>query len=136
MDTGCMRKVTDSDYTKIMIELMRDGAGGGEAWVGAYQQVYLDPMNIPAKRLVSWSEETVNDIINRNPSLRSADFVIPTGRRPFPIVGTTLVGPEEGEPYSYDDNRNLTMLELSAMYVGTMNKSMFCIVFEAPICSC
>lgn len=96
----------------------------GEAWVRTYQDVYLTPLNIPSNQRVSWNAETVKAIKAKNPSLANVSFLIPRqSGRPFPIVGSTLIGPEEGAPYDYGENRNLTMFEMTPLYVGSLNSS-------------
>lgn len=123
MDPHCMRAVTDQDYVKIMLQAIKSGMGAGEAWVEAYQQVYLNPLKIPAGVSPSWSAESVAAIKAQNPSL-SASFVLPSSQnRPYPIVSATMIGPEEGAPYDMDENRNLTMFEMTPLYVGSMNSS-------------
>jgi hypothetical protein len=124
MNPQCMRAVTDQDYVKIMLQAIKGGMGAGEAWVEAYQQVYLDPLKIPAGVSPSWSADSVAAIVAENPTLSSASFVLPaSSSRPYPIVSTTMIGPEEGAPYDMDKNRNLSMFEMTPLYVGTMNSS-------------
>ena len=119
-----MCKVTDAEYVKIMMKDIKSGMGAGEAWVDAYQQIYLDPLGIPAGRSPSWSTDSVQDIISRNPDFKTSKFVLPTSSdRPYPIVASTLIGPEEGAPYDADKNRNLTSFKMTPLYVGTKNSS-------------
>ena len=122
MDENCMRRVTDAEYVGIMLSYMKDGVDAGEAWMKAYQDVYLTPLEIPEGIPFSWSQDTVNEIVQRNPSLNNKKFVLPTSNnRPYSIVGTSNIGPAAGAPYKADDNLNLTMLEMTPLYVGSMN---------------
>lgn len=83
-------------------------------------KAYLEPAGILPSHPFSWNKDTVNDIVSRNSQLNADDFYIPIHPdRPFPIVGTTLVGPLAGAPY-YADTHNFTRIEMTAMYVGQM----------------
>jgi hypothetical protein len=73
---------------------------------------------------IAWSEEQLDELRTRNPSLQDRSFALPASTsRPYPIVGSTLVGPGEGAPYKIGNqsNRNLTMFEMSPLYFGAMN---------------
>lgn len=87
--------------------------------------MYLDPLGIKAGTSIAWSQEQLDDMFARNPDLKETrDFALPVNeKRPYPIVGTTLVGPAAGAPYKVgsNSNRNLTMLEMSPLYVGALN---------------
>jgi hypothetical protein len=88
------------------------------SWVYGVQAVYLTPANIPPHTRFSWDQQTVDEIKKRNPSLANETFLLPSNTdRPFPIVGTTLVGPAEGGPYK-SATQNYTMLEVTPLYVG------------------
>ena len=66
----------------------------------------------------SWDAETVSNIKQRNPSLEDLPFMLPaSSERPFPVIGTAIVGPDEGAGYDIED-RNMTMLEMTPLYVG------------------
>ena len=48
---------------------------------------------VPVKSLYSWSTDVVNEIKQRNPSLKDTTFVLPKNTdRPFPVIGATLIG--------------------------------------------
>ena len=124
MDPQCMRRVTEDTFVPAMLADMKTNhVGAGEAWTNQVQDVYMTPLRIPAETPVAWSDAQVHDIIARNPSLEKDDFLLPNEDRPFPIVGTTLVGPAAGAPYTAGDgsNRNFSMIEMTPMYVGTMH---------------
>ena len=122
MDPDCMRGVTDADYVKQMLVYMLDGVQAGEAWMLTYQDVYLTPLGISDNQPFSWSEETIHAIKTANPSLADQAFTLPaTAKRPYSIVGTSNMGPAAGAPYTSGDNLNLTMLEVTPLYVGSMN---------------
>jgi len=121
MHDDCMRAVTESDYVTKMLGRMLGGVDAGEAWMQTYQEVYLDPLNIPSNVPFSWNKKTVDSIKLLNPSLQSTTFTLPANsKRPYSIVGVTNLGPAAGAPYKYGDNLNLTMLEITPLYVGSM----------------
>ena len=98
MDKDCMRGVTDAEYVVKMIEYMVLGADAGEAWMKAYQHVYLKPLGIPDNQPFSWSQGTVDAIRAVNPSLEGTEFTLPaSSKRPFSIVGTSNLGPAAGD---------------------------------------
>lgn len=122
MDSNCMRGVTDAEYVGIMLQYMKDGIDAGEAWMKAYQDVYLAPLGIPQNQPFTWSQESIDRIREANPSLMHTDFVLPTNsHRPYSIVGASNLGPAAGAPYEVGDNLNLTMLEMTPLYIGSMN---------------
>mmetsp|Transcript_20874 Transcript_20874/g.35177 ORF Transcript_20874/g.35177 Transcript_20874/m.35177 type:complete len:563 (+) Transcript_20874:55-1743(+) len=122
MDSNCMRGVTDSQFVTKMVRRMLNGVDAGEAWMKTYQEVYLNPLSIPDEAPYSWSEDVVNQIKSVNPSLEQQNFVLPAkNNRPYSIVGTSNLGPAAGAPYEAGDNLNLTMLEMTPLYVGSMN---------------
>ena len=125
MDSQCMRRVTNISFVPAMLKDMKDNhVGMGEAWANRVQAVYMEPLGIERNMPIAWSQEQVADIRARNPSLQDRAFALPaSASRPYPIVGSTLVGPGAGAPYTVGDNsnRNLSMLEMSPLYFGAMN---------------
>lgn len=93
-----------------------------DAWAYGVQKTYLDQAGIPAGIPFTWNSDTLSDIYERNPSLKesNAKFLLPTNpKRPFPIVGTTLVGPTDYAPYT-PKTQNFTRIEITPLYVGQM----------------
>jgi hypothetical protein len=123
MDPQCARSYTDADFVSIALQAYKDGKVDNiaDAWVYATQNVYFDPVGIKTSTPFSWSEDVVSDIKSRNFDLRRTDFILPTNaKRPFPMVGTTMVGPTDGGGYEYDI-RNMTMIEITPLYIGQMH---------------
>ena len=126
MNPQCMRAVTNGNFVPAMLQKMKEtNIGIGEGWINQVQAVYMDPLGIKGQQPVAWNAQHANDIRTRNPSLGDADFTMPTNvQRPFPIVGSTIVGPDAGAPYSSSGdgggNRNFTMFEMSPLYVGSL----------------
>lgn len=120
MNEKCARSYTNNDFVKFTLGSIKDGSSNSvaDAWALATQHFYFDPAGIRPSIPFSLNKETVRDIVNRNPSLTDTDFVLLADKdRPFPIVGTGLVGPADGAGYE-SDNRNLTMLEITPLYIG------------------
>ncbi len=91
-----------------------------DSWVYSISKNFLEPVGISKNVRFSWNEATVADIKTRNPSLSKEKFYLPTNtNRPFPIIGTTLVGPSVASPYD-SDNQNLTLIEITPLYVGQL----------------
>ena len=124
MHPQCMRALTNGNFVPAMLEEMKESnVGIGEAWINRVQAVYMEPLGIKSGIPLAWNNEQISSICSRNPSLVDTTFTLPTNsQRPFPIVGSTMVGPDAGAPYSSGDNgsRNFTMLEMSPLYVGSL----------------
>jgi len=101
-----------------MISLQPTFCHSSSGWAYATQKLYFEPVGIQAGVPFSWDEETVADIKTRNPSLKNIPFMLPAdAARPYPLVGAGIVGPDEGAGYAFED-RNMTMLEMTPLYVG------------------
>jgi hypothetical protein len=99
-----------------------------ESWRLPCSKVYLEPLGVDVGSLFSWSADEVADIKKRNPMLENTFFfLLPRDdNRPFPVIGTTLVGPTAGSPYSPKSlgprtasNTNYSLLEITPLYVGS-----------------
>jgi hypothetical protein len=76
----------------------------------------LEPLGIPTNKRFSWNDKSVSDITKLNPSI--TDFVTPKQSSiPFPIIGSTLVGPSAGGTFG-PGSQNYTMMEFTPLYVG------------------
>lgn len=124
MDENCARGFVDDDFIKYNLEAWRSGdaAGIADAWLWGVHYTYTNKANIPKNAHWSWNASTVNDILARNPSssLPSADqWILPTnGDRPFPVVGSSLMGPTLLEPYENHTTLNTSMFEWTPLYFG------------------
>ena len=75
-----------------------------DTWSYAVSKQYFEPLGIPINTRISWDEDTVNT------ELLETLFLLPTNKnRPFPIVGSTIVGPTAGTVYQVDA-QNYTLL--------------------------
>ena len=122
IDDDCVRKYPNSTYVLT--------GPFYEDWVDAVQAIYLTPSGINKGVPVSYNEDSVADIKSRNPSLANTEFIMPRGtiektgtdKRPFPIISTTLIGPEDLLPYT-PENRNYTLLEFTPLSVGVVKSA-------------
>lgn len=122
MSPDCARALANCDFVKVTLEAVKSGVANtlADGWAHATQELYFEPVGIQAGVPFSWNEQTVADIKERNPLLKDLSFVLPSNaERPFPLIGAAIVGPDEGGGYPYD-NRNMTMLEMTPLYVGQM----------------
>lgn len=89
-----------------------------DAWCYGVSKTYLEPVGILQDKMFSWDADSVKDIVSRNKNFKQSDFQVPVNpNRPYPIIGTTLVGPTAGGPYS-KNTQNYTLLEITPLYVG------------------
>lgn len=122
MDPNCARRVTDVNLTLMALAAMKNGEvhSIADAWAYGVSKTYLETVGVNPGKFFSWNEETVKEILARNPSLKAGDFTtVIQANRPFPIIGTSLVGPAAGAPYTHK-NQNYTLLEITPMYIGQM----------------
>jgi hypothetical protein len=125
MDPRCMRSVTREIFAgEWTIDLVKEKGldGLAEAWTDSVQSIYLEPFAIKSKTRFSWSQEVVDDIKSRNPDLANEEFLLPTNSdRPYPVIGSTLVGPYNAAPFEPDD-KNFSMVEFTPLYAGQLHK--------------
>jgi len=122
MDTDCVRSLSSPEVIPIAFNAWKNGIVEtiAESWSYAISKTYLEPVGILPNIRFSWDETTVNEIKLRNKELNNEEFIIPKNKnRPFLIIGTALVGPSIGAPYT-PDNRNYTMMEITPLYVGQL----------------
>lgn len=122
MDPSCVRGLTNVNFVGMGMDAIKNGIveGMADAWCYSTQETYYEPVGIKRATRFSWNEATVEDIKKRNPSLQNEIFLLPTNKnRPYPLVGSAIVGPNAGAPYSYD-TRNFSMIEFTPLYVGHM----------------
>lgn len=122
MDSSCVRGLTNVNFVGMGVDAIQNGIvkGMADAWCYSTQETYYAPVGIKQSTRFSWNEATVNDIKKRNPSLKSETFLLPTNKdRPYPLVGSAMIGPNSGAPYSFD-TRNFSMIEFTPLYSGHM----------------
>lgn len=121
MDPLCLRANAAPNLTAIGLKAWAAGLvdSAADAWAYGIAKTYLEPANIPTGKYFSWNDNTVKDIVGRNKGLSKSDFLVPKGPKPFPVIGSTLVGPAAGVPYN-SKNQNYTLLELTPLFVGQL----------------
>lgn len=124
MSARCARRLTNSAFTTIVLKSIDQCPSLGEMWCYATQEVYMSPVGIPRDVRWAYTQKQVDDIKSRNPDLQNEQFLLPNNpKRAFPILGSTLIGPEEGAPYTYKrNNQNYTFFEMTPIYVGHVKK--------------
>lgn len=126
MDPKCARGFASAELTLIGAEAYFSGKvdSVAGAWCYGVSKTYLEPAGIMPNQYFSYSSNMVSDILKRNSrsGLTTKDFLLPANtERPFSIIGTTLVGPNEGAPYTME-KQNYTLLEITPMYVGQIKR--------------
>jgi len=119
LDTMGMHEGISSSDSSIFHNL-------SDIWGDVIFDIYLKPVGIERNSYFSWSKGCVEDIKQRNPSLIHEKFLtISNPQRPFPIIGTTLVGPNSAMPYEtyfLDINAQVFyFLEITPLYVGNFH---------------
>ena len=101
-----------------------------DVWYRTVDEVFLKPVGIKWRSLFSWNRTTVADAIRRNPWLTEYDFVLPCDgeakcdHRPYPVINSAILGPEEVAPYDVFD-LGYTGLETTPLYIGSANPHNF-----------
>jgi hypothetical protein len=122
MDPNCARAFAAANLTLIGLQAWMDGTvhSLADAWVYGVSKTYLEPAGIMPNKYFSLNDKTVQEIIAKNPQLTVSDFTtVANSNRPFPIIGTALVGPANGAPYT-KATQNYSMLEITPLYIGQM----------------
>lgn len=122
VEPKCARSLTAAPTAAIAIKALKDKLVGSvsDAYCYGVMKGYHEPMGITPATRFSWSEATVSDIRKRNPELVEEPFLVPgNSNRPFMVIGSAIVGPDEGAPYP-SKNHNFTLLEFTPLYVGQM----------------
>lgn len=123
MNSKCARSFAAANLTLIALNAYNSKTVDSiaAAWCYGVSKTYLEPAGILPGKKFSWNQDTVSEIVKRNKQLSSSDFQVPNSNRPFSIIGTTLVGPSDGAPYTAS-SQNYTMIEFTPLYVGQMKK--------------
>lgn len=122
MDDQCARSFAAADLSFVAAKAWKDKIVDTipSGWSYAVSKQYLEPVGITKNTRFSWNAETVADIKARNPDLAGETFLLPSNsKRPYFLIGTTLVGPSDGSPYT-TEHQNFTMIEITPLYVGQM----------------
>lgn len=121
MDDRCARRLANTDLTTLGLKAWHRGEvdSVAGAWAYGVTKAYLESVGAPPGQYFSWNDKTVAEIIARNPQLSATNFTTVKMNRPYPIIGTALVGPADGAPYT-SKNQNYTLLEITPLYIGQM----------------
>jgi len=113
-----------------VVREVQAGRSPTEAWTRALHKTVLAPLGVPRDAPWSWSEATAAESASRNPGLLPGDpaeWVLPArrdaegqplARRPFLVLGLTLLGPVQLVPHRPLRLRSYTLLEVTPLYCG------------------
>uniref|UniRef100_A0A7S3MCL6 PNPLA domain-containing protein n=1 Tax=Spumella elongata TaxID=89044 RepID=A0A7S3MCL6_9STRA len=121
MDPACARNLVAQDVVKIGLKAYKDKTVTtvADAWAYGVSKVFLEPIGVNPNTRFSWNADSASDIKSRNPELASETILLPADiNRPYPIIGTTFVGPKDGAPYM-PKTQNYSLIEISPLYVGS-----------------
>lgn len=122
MDPACARGFASKPLTLWCVQSWLNGTVDSisSGWAYSVWATYLEPVGITQNTRFSWTQETIDDIKARNPSLADETFLLPTNAdRPYLIIATALLGPTSKAPYRPVD-QNYSHIEITPMYVGNM----------------
>jgi hypothetical protein len=129
IETGCIRRApVDNNLIDVSLKLLtQKNESLSQIWRDAVYEVFLEPAGVPKNALLTWNTGTRDAILQRNPDLVKANvsWSMPCGGdcntsiigRPFPLIGSTLLGPTNLVPLNIK-KRSYTQLELTPLYVG------------------
>jgi len=119
---ACGRAAATRDFDEFLVKALLPFSGVplNKCWQEAVARTFSDPLGIPRSRPFAYSAAAAAEIASRNPGIGA--FVLPPSgsgvqKRPFPIVGTALLGPKLDAPFDRS-NRSYTLLEVSPVAVG------------------
>jgi hypothetical protein len=118
-----IHRLTESSGTEL-----RNGTAGSATSLPFDIAIYelweatLKRVGVPLHSRFSWNASIVSDILERNPSLdlNPSDFLLPSQPdHPFPIIGTTLLGPYRLAPFTSKwRSQQYHLLEVTPLYIG------------------
>jgi len=125
MHPKCMRASASRPVTELLDEHYLPEADNdfSAAWRNTVSDTFLRPVGIKPHRYFSYTNDHIKEIKARNPSLAKSKFYLPSNiSRPFPIIGASLVGPNQVMP---PDDSFLTVnrepfyfIEITPLYIG------------------
>jgi len=123
MVPNCLRTHASRDLAEALEKNFKPGKKFSDVWAHLICDTYLRPVGIKPDHYFSYNADCVSDIKIRNPSLAKAHFFLPTNeRRPFPIVGISLIGPDHllppDDPFSSVKREPFYFFEITPLYVG------------------
>ena len=77
-------------------------AQSSETWAEAVSARFLEPVGARSTGVMAWSQQSLNDVLDRNAHLVDGDFAKQNANRPFSVFGSTLVAPAAMLPVSED----------------------------------
>ena len=128
MDANCARRLTNKNFKVALAEAAAQGFNGLMYgwWKTMVSNNYLIPSGIPEKAYFSWNEKTAT--VLKTKVLPGSTIILPRSslgiqgvdKRPFPILGISLVGPYAEVPFS-PSGTNSSFMESSPVATGFLN---------------
>lgn len=121
---SCLGYTATTSLRDVLIKLMPK-VPEDELWLRAISEVYFEPFGIYSpdqSAYFSLDDSTVTDIKKRNPILKDAVFntvrknVAPENTRPYLVINSTLIGPNELAPFS---DETVVTFQYTPLYVGS-----------------
>ncbi|MCK5058201.1 MAG: hypothetical protein KAT34_16230, partial [Candidatus Aminicenantes bacterium] len=121
---SCLGHTATTSLRHVLIKLMLK-VPEDELWLRAISEVYFEPFGIYSpdrQAYFSLDENTVKDIKKCNPVLKDAIFntvrqnVLPENTRPYLVINSTLIGPNELAPFS---DETVVTFQYTPLYVGS-----------------
>ena len=89
-----------------------------EAWIHQVAAQFIERYGIDMDDSFTWNASSLQNILDRNPTLTSDQFVLPsTPDRPYPIFVGTHEGPIKGAPFP-EHQRTFSGFDFTPLYVG------------------
>jgi hypothetical protein len=119
LDYDCLRRLPTANFYGIMLK-NELGQVSPDMWIDSISEVFLEPIGVKRGTYYAYSDEEVQDIKRRNPSLEDAVFNLPAKEaRPFMILGASIIGPNSNHRTVYGTgDQNYTLMEMTSSYIG------------------
>ena len=119
MPQTCARYSATASFNVDLISNMLRYRSLPKAWFKQVAAQFIERYGIHSNSSFTWNETVLEDILKRNPSLTSTDFVLPSDtNHPYPIFVSTHEGPVAGAPFP-EHNRVFSGFDMTPLYVGT-----------------
>jgi len=120
---NCMRTSASRNIVQNIENMCVKGRNLSDVWSDIIFDAYLRPYGIKNNHYFAYNEEQLGQIKSRNPHIVSKNFHLPANKnRPFPIVGTSIIGPAQrmpmNEPFFNIDRDSFYFLEMTPLYFG------------------
>lgn len=114
----CARYSSTASFNQDLVEKFVEYKSLPEAWFHQVAIQFLERYGIAGTDSFTWNQTTLDDILSRNPTLTSDQFVLPSNsQRPYPIFVGTHEGPLKGAPFP-EHKRSFQGYDFTPLYSG------------------